>query len=90
MAVMMIGGFDVMVERDVEGFYVASAPALPGCHTQATTLEELTVRIREAIGLCLEQASGEKRERAIDNDTFRKVTEDLFREHDELFRRLAK
>jgi len=46
--------FNVLVERDAEGLYVASVPALPGCHTQAKSLDELTVRIREAIELCLE------------------------------------
>ena len=46
--------FDVVVEKDAEGFYVASVPALPGCHTQARSLDELDRRIREAIGLCLE------------------------------------
>jgi predicted RNase H-like HicB family nuclease len=46
--------FDVVIERDEEGFYIASVPALPGCHTQARSLDELTDRIREAIELCLE------------------------------------
>ncbi|MGE0581839.1 MAG: type II toxin-antitoxin system HicB family antitoxin [Steroidobacteraceae bacterium] len=46
--------FDVVVERDSEGYFVASVPALPGCHTQAKSLDELTERIREAIELCLE------------------------------------
>jgi len=46
--------FDVVVERDEEGYYVASVPALPGCHTQARSLDELDLRIREAIELCLE------------------------------------
>ena len=46
--------FDVVVERDFEGFYVASVPQLPGCHTQARSLDEVTDRIREAIALCLE------------------------------------
>jgi predicted RNase H-like HicB family nuclease len=46
--------FDVVVERDEEGFYVASVPAIPGCHTQAKSLDELNRRIREAIELCLE------------------------------------
>jgi hypothetical protein len=27
--------FDVLIEQDSEGYYVASVPALPGCHTQA-------------------------------------------------------
>ncbi len=46
--------FDVVVERDSEGFFVASVPALPGCHTQAKSLDELMIRIREAVELCLE------------------------------------
>jgi predicted RNase H-like HicB family nuclease len=46
--------FNVVIERDSEGFYVASVPALRGCHTQARTLDQLTKRVREAIGLCLE------------------------------------
>jgi len=27
--------FDVIVEKDSDGCFVASVPALPGCHTQA-------------------------------------------------------
>ena len=46
--------FDVVVERDAEGYFVASVPSLPGCHTQAKSLDELMQRIREAIELCLE------------------------------------
>jgi predicted RNase H-like HicB family nuclease len=46
--------FDVVIERDEEGLYIASVPQLPGCHTQASSLDALTERIREAIELCLE------------------------------------
>jgi predicted RNase H-like HicB family nuclease len=46
--------FNVVVERDREGFYVASIPELPGCHTQAKSLDKLMERIREAAELCLE------------------------------------
>ncbi len=46
--------FDVVVERDQGGYYVASVPALRGCHTQAKSLDELMSRIQEAIELCLE------------------------------------
>ena len=46
--------FDVVIERDSEGYYIASVPQLPGCHTQARSLDEITERIREAIALCLE------------------------------------
>jgi len=50
--------FSVIVERDEEGYYVASVPALPGCHTQARSLDKLVERIREAIELCLEVERG--------------------------------
>jgi predicted RNase H-like HicB family nuclease len=46
--------FSVVVERDAEGFYVASVPELRGCHTQARSLDKLMRRVREAIELCLE------------------------------------
>jgi len=46
--------FDVIIERDEEGLYVGSVPALQGCHTQAESLDVLMERIREAIALCLE------------------------------------
>ena len=46
--------FDVVIERDAEGYYVASVPQLHGCHTQAHSLDEVKSRIREAIELCLE------------------------------------
>jgi predicted RNase H-like HicB family nuclease len=48
--------FTVIVERDEEGLYVASVPALAGCHTQARSLDELIQRVREAIAVCLEDS----------------------------------
>lgn len=51
--------FDVVIERDAEGYYVASVPSLPGCHTQAKSLDALIERIREAIELCLEVSNEE-------------------------------
>lgn len=50
----MIREFDVVVVRDEEGYYVASVPELRGCHTQARSLDELMVRVREAIEVCLD------------------------------------
>lgn len=46
--------FTVVIERDEEGYLVASVPSLPGCHTQARSFDELLSRVREAIRLCLE------------------------------------
>ena len=49
--------FTVVIERDEDGIYVASVPELSGCHTQAKTLDELRVRITEAVQLYLEVES---------------------------------
>ncbi|MCP5532786.1 MAG: type II toxin-antitoxin system HicB family antitoxin [Akkermansiaceae bacterium] len=46
--------FSVVIERDSEGWLVASVPSLPGCHTQARSFDELDERIKEAIALCIE------------------------------------
>lgn len=46
--------FNVIIEHDEDGYFVASVPELKGCHTQAKSLDSLMERIREAIGLCLE------------------------------------
>jgi predicted RNase H-like HicB family nuclease len=46
--------FDAVIERDSEGFFVASVPALKGCHTQAKSLDELMERVKEAIELYLD------------------------------------
>jgi len=54
--------FAVVVERDEGGYYVASVPELPGCHTQAKTLDELTKRIKEAIEAYLEAEGFKPRE----------------------------
>ena len=46
--------FSVVIEKDADGYYIASVPSLKGCHTQAKSLDELIERIQEAITLCLE------------------------------------
>ncbi len=46
--------FNVVIERDEEGYYVASVPSLPGCHTQVRSLDQLMERIKEAIELYLD------------------------------------
>jgi predicted RNase H-like HicB family nuclease len=53
--------FSVIIERDGDGYYIASVPALRGCHTQARSLDTLMERIQEAIALCLE-VTGEEAE----------------------------
>lgn len=54
--------FTVVIERDEDGYLVASVPALPGCHTQARSLDALIERAKEAIQLCLEVGGTEPEE----------------------------
>ena len=44
----------VIIERDEDGYFVGTVPELPGCHTQAKSLDILMKRIKEAAQLCLE------------------------------------
>ena len=41
--------FVVMIERDDDGYFVATRPALPGCHSQGATRDEAVEDISEAI-----------------------------------------
>ena len=41
--------FNAIIERDAEGYFVASVLELPGCHTQAKTMDTLEKRLLEAI-----------------------------------------
>jgi len=56
--------FGVVVEKDEDGYHVASVPELPGCHTQAKTLDKVMERIKEAIKACLE-AEGLKSKKSL-------------------------
>ncbi len=46
--------YDVVLEQDETGAYIAEVPVLPGCHTFGATREEALSNIREAIALYLE------------------------------------
>jgi predicted RNase H-like HicB family nuclease len=50
----MVQEFNVVIEQDEDGFFVASVPSLPGCHTQARSVDVLIERVREAIELYVE------------------------------------
>lgn len=45
--------FNVIIEKDEEGYYVSDVVGLPGCHTQAKNMNKLIERTKEAISLCL-------------------------------------
>jgi predicted RNase H-like HicB family nuclease len=50
----MTKSFNVIIEKDEDGYFVATVPTLRGCHTQAKSLDKLMERTKEAIELCLE------------------------------------
>ena len=43
----------VIIEKDEEGWLVSEVVELPGCHTQAKTLDQLMERTKEVIQLYL-------------------------------------
>jgi len=53
--------FDVVIIEDETGGYVAFVPALPGCHTQGDTLNELMDNVKEAVELYLETLTEEEK-----------------------------
>ncbi len=47
--------FTAVVERDpVTGLLVGYVPGFPGAHSQAATLDELNINLREVIAMLLE------------------------------------
>lgn len=53
--------YNVVLEPDADGGYVAVVPAFPGCYSQGETAEEALANAREAIELTIEdmEAAGE-------------------------------
>jgi predicted RNase H-like HicB family nuclease len=46
--------YNVFLEPDPDGGYVAVVPALPGCYSQGDTVEEALANARDAIVLTIE------------------------------------
>ena len=46
--------FNIVVERDEDGVYIASCPALQGCYSQGDTYEEAVENLKGAIRLHIE------------------------------------
>lgn len=51
--------FKAILEQDEEGYFVASVPAIPGCHSQGKTYEEALENVKEVIELCLDVAKSD-------------------------------
>jgi predicted RNase H-like HicB family nuclease len=52
--------FKVVLQRDEDGGYIISCPALPGCHSQGDSMDEALENIKEAIAGCLESLAEER------------------------------
>mgnify|MGYP001558659195 CR=1 FL=1 len=66
--------FDVILEKDEEGWFIADVPALQGCHTQGKTKREVLKNIKEAIELCLEVETERKGKQRTSFVSVEKVT----------------
>lgn len=65
----------MVIEKDEDGYFVASVPELPGCHAQARTLDDLMERVREAVELYIEvEGSAIEVERGFVGAQFLEVT----------------
>jgi predicted RNase H-like HicB family nuclease len=53
--------FQVIIEQDEAGYFVAECPALRACYTQGRTYEEVIENIRDVIELCLSDLKERKR-----------------------------
>lgn len=54
--------FTAHIEKDAEsGYYIGIIPNVPGAHTQAKTLDELSVRLKEVLELCFETMTEEEK-----------------------------
>lgn len=55
----MSGVYTVVIEKDEDGYFVGSVPTLPGCHTQARSIDRLMDRMAEAIAVYLDARADE-------------------------------
>ena len=51
---MKVKEFDVILEKDEDGWFITEVPALQSCHTQGKTKKEVLKNIKEAVELCFE------------------------------------
>ena len=49
--------FNVTLDRDEDGVWIAECPSIPGCVSQGKDKDEALLNIRETIELCLEVRS---------------------------------
>lgn len=50
------GRYSVVIERDESGAWIALVPSVRGCHSHGRTLDQARRRLREALGLWVDDA----------------------------------
>ncbi len=55
--------FNIIIEEGDDGYVISEVIELPGCHTQAKSLDELMKRTKEAISLYLKCEKGISKEK---------------------------
>ena len=50
--------YNIIIEKDEDGWLVSEVLGLPGCHTQAKTMDQLMERTKEAIQAYLDGDEG--------------------------------
>ena len=53
--------FQVVVDQDEAGMYVAECPGLRACYTQGSTYEEVIENIKDVIEMCLKDLKSKKK-----------------------------
>lgn len=48
-SLLMPQEYDIVIERDPDGLYIATVPALYGCRSEARSLDELVERAKHSI-----------------------------------------
>ena len=46
--------FNITLDRDEDGAWIAECPSIPGCVSQGQTKDDALSNVQEAIALCLE------------------------------------
>ena len=52
--------FPILVEQDVDGFFIVSCPLFQGCRSYGKTIDDALKNIQEVIELCLEEQQDEE------------------------------
>ncbi len=47
----------VIIEKDEDGYYIASCPLFKGCRSYGKTIDEALKNVKEVIDICLEEAN---------------------------------